>query len=136
MTITGMGGKHLIVQLLDNSDKVVKEVRIDNGQAEFYYLKEGKYYMRAIVDSNNNGLWDTGDYDKGVEPEEVYYYPEVIECRQKWDMTLSWSPTARPLYRQKPAEITKQKDDSSSKKTVKHRNLDRAKSLGIQYIPK
>ena len=33
--------------------------------------------MRVIVDANDNHRWDTGDYDKGVEPEEVYYDPDV-----------------------------------------------------------
>lgn len=134
MTLTGMSGKHVIAQLVDNSGKVIKEVFTDDGQAEFYYLKGGKYYMRIIIDSNNNHRWDTGDYDKDLQPEEVYYYPEAIECRVKWDMTLSWNPTAKPLWQQKPSEITKQKAEKEKK--IQHRNLDRAKKLGIQYIPK
>lgn len=134
MTLTGMSGKHVIAQLLDNSGKMVKEVYTDNGQAEFYYLKAGKYYMRMIVDANNNKRWDTGDYDNGIEPEEVYYYPELIECKEKWDLTLTWNPTAKPLWQQKPEAIKKQKADKQ--KTIQHKNLDRAKKLGIQYIPK
>lgn len=134
MTINDMQGKHVIAQLLDESGKVVKEVYTDEGQAEFYYLKAGKYYMRIIIDSNNNRKWDTGDYDKGVEPEEVYYNPDVIECREKWDMTLSWTPAAKPLWQQKPSALIKQKADKE--KNIQHRNLDRAKKLGIQYIPK
>ena len=133
MTMSGMSGQHVIAQLLDNSGNMVKEVYTDNGQAEFYYLKEGKYYLRIIVDSNNNRHWDTGDYAKGIEPEEVYYDPDVIECRAKWDLTLTWNPTAKPLWQQKPEAITKQKADKQ--KTVQHRNLDRAKKLGVKYIP-
>lgn len=135
MTIDGMAGKHVIAQLMDNSEKTVKETFIDNGQAEFYYLKAGKYYMRIIVDDNDNHIWDTGEYDNKVEPEQVFYYPEEIECRENWDLTLSWNPKAKPLWQQKPGAITKQKD-KNEKKTLQHRNLDRAKKLGIQYIPK
>lgn len=134
MTLDGMQGKHVIAQLLDGSGKVVKEVFTDNGQAEFYYLQAGKYYLRIIVDANNNRRWDTGDYEKNIEPEEVYYDPEVIECKEKWDLTLSWNPTAKPLWQQKPEAITKQKADKQQ--TIKHRNIERAKQLGIQYIPK
>lgn len=133
VTINGMQGKHVIAQLMDESDKVVKQAFTDNGQAEFYYLKEGKYYLRMIEDTNNNKLWDTGDFGKDIEPEPVYYYPEVIECRAKWDATRSWDPAATPLYRQKPSAITKQKADKQ--KQVQHRNAERAKKLGIQYIP-
>lgn len=135
VTLTGMEGKNVMVQLVDKSDKVVKEVYTSTGHAEFFYIKEGEYYMRAYVDDNGNHRWDTGDYDKGRQPEEVYYYPEQLTCRAKWDLPLTWNFTARPLYQQKPGALTKQKDNKQ-KKTLQHRNLDRAKKMGIDYIPK
>ena len=124
----------LLVQLLSAQDQVIKEVKAVNGVAEFYYLKPDKYYLRMIVDRNGNGKWDTGDYDKDQQAEEVYYYPGYIECKAKWDMTESWNPTAKDLSRQKPGAITKQKPDKEKK--VKNQNAQRAKDLGIQYIPK
>ena len=134
VNITSLENEHLLVQLLNGQDQVVKETKAVNGVAEFYYLKPEKYYLRLIVDRNNNGKWDTGDYDKDQQAEEVYYYPEVIECKAKWDITESWNPTERPLDRQKPGVITKQKPDKEKK--VKNQNADRAKKLGIQYVPK
>lgn len=133
MTLQGMEGKPVIAQLLDGSDQVVKEATTHNGQAEFFYLKAGKYYMRMILDDNQNGKWDTGDYDADRQPEKVYYYPETIECRAKWDLTLTWNPNARPFNKQKPEQITKQKGEKA--KSIKHRNEERAKKLGIEYIP-
>ncbi len=114
--------------------QVVKEVKAINGVAEFYYLKPQKYYLRLIVDRNNNGKWDTGCYDEDQQAEEVYYYPGDIECKAKWDVTESWDPKEKPLSRQKPGAITKQKPDKEKK--VKNQNAERAKKLGIQYIPK
>lgn len=134
VNITSLENEHLLVQLLNGQDQVVKETKAVNGVAEFYYLKPEKYYLRLIVDRNNNGKWDTGDYDKDQQAEEVYYYPEVIECKAKWDITESWNPTERPLDRQKLGVITKQKPDKEKK--VKNQNADRAKKLGIQYVPK
>ncbi|PVX57883.1 Ig-like domain-containing protein [Hallella colorans] len=134
VTLNGMTEKHVIGQLIDGSDKVVKQAFTSNGQLEFYYLREGKYYMRLIVDANNNGIWDTGSYDDNIQPEEVYYYPEEIECKAKWDVTRTWNPTSIELYRQKPNAITKQKGEKE--RTIKHRNLERAKKLGKEYIPK
>lgn len=133
MTLQGMEGKPVIAQLLDGSDQVVKEATTHNGQAEFFYLKAGKYYMRMILDENQNGKWDTGNYDADRQPEKVYYYPETIECRAKWDLTLTWDPNARPFNKQKPEQITKQKGEKA--KSIKHRNEERAKKLGIEYIP-
>lgn len=133
ITINGMSGKHLLVNLLDKSGNVVKTDTVDNGQAEFYYLKEGDYYVSLIIDANHNGKWDTGDYDLKLQPEQVYFYPEKITCKAKWDMTVNWNPTEKPLYQQKPADITKQKADKEKK--IQNRNAQRAAKLGIQYLP-
>ena len=134
VNITSLNDKPLLVQLLNAQDQVVKEAKATNGVAEFFYLKPEKYYMRLIVDSNANGKWDTGDYDKARQAEEVYYYPGLIECKAKWDVKESWDPEATLLSRQKPGSITKQKPDKEKK--VKNQNAERAKKLGIEYIPK
>lgn len=133
ITINGMSGKHLLVNLLDKSGNVVKTDTVDNGQAEFYYLKEGDYYVSLVIDANHNDRWDTGDYALKLQPEQVYFYPEKITCKAKWDMTVSWNPTEKPLYQQKPADITKQKADKEKK--IQNRNAQRAANLGIQYVP-
>ena len=83
-----------------------------------------------FVDENGNGIWDTGDYAADRQPESVYYYPEMIECRAKWDMRLSWNPTARPANQQKPGAIIQTKADKQ--KTIKHRNAERAVKMGIE----
>lgn len=133
VTLQGMDSLNMVVQLLDSSDKVVKEVKATDNQAEFFYLSPGEYYMRLFVDRNGNGIWDTGKYDEDRQPEEVYYYPQKLECRAKWDITESWNPKSTSLDRQKPGAITKQK--SEKKRTVQHRNAERARELGKQYVP-
>ena len=122
----------IIVQMLSNSDAPVKEVRVRGGAAEFFYINPGKYYFRAFVDANGNGVWDTGDYDEDRQAEAVYYYPKEIECKEKWDVTESWNLTAKPRFQQKPEAITKQKAEKA--KQLKNRNAERAKQLGIEYL--
>ena len=129
--ITGMADTTVVVQLLNTSDAMVKETSTTNGRAEFYYIKPGTYYARMYVDSNKNGKWDTGDYAADKQAETTYYYPEKIECKEKWDLTLTWNPMSRSLDRQKPLEITKQKPEKE--KTIKRRNQERASKLGIPY---
>lgn len=129
--ITGMADTTVVVQLLNTSDAMVKETSTTNGRAEFYYIKPGTYYARMYVDSNKNGKWDTGDYAADRQAETTYYYPEKIECKEKWDLTLTWNPMSRSLDRQKPWEITKQKPEKE--KTIKRRNQERASKLGIPY---
>ncbi|MBQ4633512.1 MAG: Ig-like domain-containing protein [Prevotella sp.] len=131
MSITGMNGKNIVVQMLNKSDEVVKEVMTNNGIANFFYVLPGIYYVRMYVDSNNNMEWDTGDYTTGEQPEETYYYNKEIECKAKWDINLSWDPKQLNLAKQKPLEITKQKPEKE--KTIKRRNEKRARDMGIPY---
>lgn len=51
---------------------------------EFNHINPGKYLIRAIFDTNNNGQWDTGNYLKRIQPEKVSYYPTTIEMRANW----------------------------------------------------
>ena len=121
----------LRVLLLNKSGDAVKEVLAVNGVAKFNYVMPDKYYVSALVDRNGNGVWDTGEYDLDLQPEEVYFYPREIECKEKWDISQNWNLTAVPLYQQKPAAITKQKPDAQKK--LKNRNAERAQKLGIPY---
>jgi len=122
----------IVVQLLNTSDSPVREVRVKKGAARFEYLTPGKYFMRAFVDANGNGVWDTGDYAADRQAESVYYYSQEIECKEKWDVTKSWNLTETPRFRQKPGAITKQKPDQEKK--LKNRNYERAKQLGKEYL--
>ena len=121
-----------IVQLLDKQDGVVKEARTqDDGSAEFYWLSEGKFYLRAFIDRNGNGIWDSGDFYKALQPEEMFYLPKVIEIKANWDITTEWNLNQARLDRQKPLEITKQKPEKE--KQLKNRNKTRAEQLGIPF---
>lgn len=121
----------IVVQLLNASDAVVREARLDGGAVDFFYLPPGTYYLRAFADANANGAWDTGDYQAGRQAEKVYYNPKKVECKAKWDVTTQWNLTATPPERQKPGAITKQKPDKEKRK--RNRNAERAASLGIKY---
>ena len=132
VSLSGVKDTGVVVQLLNSSDAVVKQARAKNNSAEFYYLPPGKYYVRAFVDANGNNIWDTGDYDENRQAEAVYYYPDVVECKEKWDVTKRWNLTAVERHKQKPAAIVKQKPEAAKKQ--RNRNAERAKQLGIQYL--
>ena len=109
----------IIVQLLNNSGSVEREKRVNKGMVKFDYMREGKYYMSALIDANGNGVWDTGDYDKDLQPEAVYFYPKEIECKEKWDNTLSWNLTSTPDSNKSPTT-------SSSRKLIRRSSLETA----------
>ncbi|MBR1468884.1 MAG: Ig-like domain-containing protein [Prevotella sp.] len=132
LTIPDMNGKNLVVQLLNTSDAVVKQVVTNKQQAQFSFVDPGTYYLRLFVDENGNGKWDTGLYEADLQPEPMYYYHEAIECKAKWDITQTWNPKSKPIFLQKPEKITKQK--AEKQKTIRNKNAERAKQLGIEYI--
>ena len=132
LNITGVEDSAIVVRLLNSSDKMVKQVKVKNHVAQFNFVKPDKYYISAFIDSNGNGVWDTGDYAEDRQAEAVYYYPREIECKAKWDVSQNWNVTGTPIYKQKPAKITKQKPDAAKK--LKNRNAERARKLGIEYL--
>lgn len=114
----------LVIQLLNRSDKPVRQVRADkDGRADFFYLKPGEFFLRCFIDRNANDEWDTGDYSEGIQPEEVFYFPKPIEVKAKWDIEQDWNIRSIEVCKQKPLTITKQKPDK--KKDIKDRNRQR-----------
>ena len=62
--------------------KVVEQ----DGEVVFPLLPEGKYCVRAILDRNGNGVWDTGLYLKHRQPEEIVYLRGEIAVKQNFDV--------------------------------------------------
>lgn len=118
----------VVVQLLGKNDKVEAQQRTDkDGNADFFFMKPGEYYMRCYVDANGNGQWDTGDYASGLQPERVYYFGKPLPLKAQWDLRQDWDVLAVDVARQKPMAITKQKPDKEKK--LKNRNAERDREM-------
>ena len=77
-----------ILHMINNNGDIIREFNnvSQNSTYNFEYIKPGKYTFRLIEDSNNNNIWDTGNYLKKVNPEPVYYFSNEIEVRANWDL--------------------------------------------------
>ena len=119
-----------VVELLDNNNKVIRKQAVTKeNTADFYFLNPGtKYYIRLLADRNGNGIWDTGNYEKGIQPEKVYYFPKVWEMKANFEFEETWNIHEVPVDRQKLDEIKKQKPEQEKK--IKDRNKERLKKLG------
>ena len=86
------GADRVIVQLLAADKEKVLEERVINktGRISFDYLLPAKYKIKAILDRNYNGRWDTGDYFRHLQPEEVVYFPRTLDLRANWDVEENW----------------------------------------------
>ena len=87
-----------ILELLKDN-KVVRSYSkpVENSNYPFKILNPGKYFLRLIKDKNNNDRWDTGNYLKKIQPEEVIYYPFELELRANWDLNETFNTTQNYL---------------------------------------
>lgn len=93
LTVSNLGGPS-IVQLLKNTDneEVVQQIPMaEDGVIEFPYLSPDKFKMRLIIDRNENGKWDTGDIEQGVQPERVVYFPKILKLRSNFEHEETWA---------------------------------------------
>ena len=119
-----------IVELMEKDNQVLDRKQVTpEGTADFYFLAPNKkFYVRAIHDKNGNGVWDTGDVEKGIQPEEVYYFPKSWQMKENFEFEETWNIHEVPLDKQKLDEIKKQKPEEAKK--VQDKNKERAKKLG------
>jgi hypothetical protein len=81
----------VILQLLDENENLVNEKLFSSDQIIRYeYLYPKKYILKLIIDSNNNGRWDTGNYLQKLQPEKVMYFPQSINVRSNWEVDFKW----------------------------------------------
>lgn len=104
------------VELLNKNDSPVRKAKVKDGGALFMDLKPDSYYARLVVDTNDNGLWDTGIYADKLQPEQVFYCPKMFSIMQNWQVEETWNVRELPLERQKPLDITKNKPAEVTKK--------------------
>ncbi|MCD4773503.1 MAG: Ig-like domain-containing protein [Bacteroidales bacterium] len=84
-------GSNYILQLLDDRENILKEINVsEDGIIIIEYLDPNAYKLKLILDTNNNGRWDTGDYIKNIPPEKVYYFKNTLNVRANWDIEENW----------------------------------------------
>lgn len=118
------------VELLNSSDVPIRKVKVKDGGVLFMNLKPDKYYTRIILDINDNGKWDTGNYAEKRQPEEVFYYPKLFDIMQNWQVEETWNVDSTPLNKQKPLEITKNKPKEATKKKRNYKDEGQQSSSG------
>ena len=78
-----------ILQLLQN-EKVIHEIYFSQMPYLIEGIGAGNYQLRYIADSNQDSIWNTGNWENRKQPEEVFNYPSEIIIRSNWDLILEW----------------------------------------------
>ncbi|WP_171596509.1 Ig-like domain-containing domain [Marinifilum caeruleilacunae] len=78
-----------LVQLLETgkNEKLVQTKKIESDQTVIFdYLEPKTYIIKVIEDENDNGTWDTGNYQEKIQPEQVYYFYKELKVRSNWEV--------------------------------------------------
>lgn len=76
----------ILVQLVDTKFELIYEQYLTNEPSAYFdYVPPGVYYIRVIMDDNENGKWDTGNFLRKEQPERVIYFPGQISLNVNWD---------------------------------------------------
>lgn len=80
-----------ILQLTDDKNNIVFEKpATGNDKFSVEGLDPKSYNLRLVVDENNNGKWDTGNYLQKRQAEKIIPYPKKVTVRSNWDVEVEW----------------------------------------------
>lgn len=100
---------NIIVQLLNSSEEIIREVKSNEKKISFIHISPGTYFVKLIEDSNNNGKWDTGDNDNNRFPEQVYYFSKALKVRAGWGVEEDWNIKEKKIDNQRPSGLQSNK---------------------------
>ena len=93
------------IQVLDEKDKVIRELPAEPNGTRFEYLEAKSFYVRLYIDLDKNGQWTTGDWALKRQPEPVYYFSQKLTLRANWEFEEEFDHLAIPLLKQKPKAL-------------------------------
>ena len=86
------------IQLLNEKNEPAYQQYTNLAEIKFINLKPGSYKLRILVDNNENGVWDSSDFEKEVLAEDSYLFKKVgekeimskINIRPMWEINENW----------------------------------------------
>ena len=84
LDIVNKTSENLIIELLEKDKIIERKFIIDSKNLIFDFLKPSKYSIRAVIDSNKNKKWDTGNYLEKRLPEQIIYFKKDLELRANY----------------------------------------------------
>ena len=76
--------KHPVIQFLQ-SDAVKFSYPVTSTEWSNKLFTPGEYEVRILYDTNNNGIWDPGDYKSKLQPERAVSLPQRLNIKADWE---------------------------------------------------
>lgn len=91
VTLENAPTHHFWLQMLNETGDVAYSKFGKETKQIFNAVKPGKYQLRILVDNNENGSWDTADFENNEFAEEVYVFEKKIDIRPLWEIREIWN---------------------------------------------
>lgn len=76
--------KHPVLQIIFNNI-VINSYPLNSSVFTLKLIPPGEYTLRMLDDTNQNGVWNPGNYMKKIQPEIVTDIPNKLSLRANWD---------------------------------------------------
>ena len=83
-SVNGADTTHFIVELVDQEYKILQSLYTT--PFTFRNIPQGNYFLRLIIDTNNNRRWDTGLPSENRQPEKIYYFPDKLLIKANFEI--------------------------------------------------
>lgn len=92
INLSGKFESPMIIELLSSGNATFfsKALDAENQIVNIPLIRPGEYTLRLIIDSNNNGNWDTGNLLLQKQPEKVVILPSKIAIKANWTSEINW----------------------------------------------
>jgi uncharacterized protein (DUF2141 family) len=83
--------KYYIFKILDQDNNPISTFYYVGNQERKITIKNvkaGTYHLQAIDDTNKNGEWDSGDFTKKIQPENIINFKQSYELKGNWDLDI------------------------------------------------
>ena len=76
--------KNPVLQIVKDNN-IIESIKIKQRDFSRELFNPGEYELRILFDKNNNGIWDTGNYKRKLQPEIVRQLDRKLSVRSNWD---------------------------------------------------
>lgn len=78
--------KSYVLELINDQKKLMHtDIVKKNTLINYKDFPAGKYQVRVIYDTNNNGRWDSGNVKQKLYPEQIVLIPTTFTIRANWE---------------------------------------------------